>query len=297
MSNFIKLILSFCGITILTMLLFLITLYFISTPKSYNKDNAIFIWGDSQTYQGIDISQLSDKTGYDIYSSAVHGAGVYDFIVFTELVPDSSICIIGYSQCCLLRKKESDYNRSGVNYPAIEILNENKYGLSEIITILQNNNFLQKDIFKKKSTLYPYCDTIITPEPIEGFRKMYAYEPVFYNDKYNIYKKGIKKLIDKECKIIIIAFPYYNEVANFYKSSGYRQHIDKDIYLLATEYSNNKIDTFYINDSDSLLMHDLTHFNEIGAKRASNILSQYIDSTILKPDGCRFVILNDWSCN
>lgn len=277
--------------------LLFITLYFISTPKSYNKDNAIFIWGDSQTYQGIDISQLSDKTGYDIYSSAVHGAGVYDFIVFTELVPDSSICIIGYSQCCLLRKKESDYNRSGVNYPAIEILNENKYGLSEIITILQNNNFLQKDIFKKKSTLYPYCDIIITPEPIEGFRKMYAYEPVFYNDKYNIYKKGIKKLIDKECKIIIIAFPYYNEVATFYKSSSYRQHIDKDIELLATEYSNNKIDTLYINDSDTLLMHDLTHFNEIGAKRASNILSQYIDSTILKSDGCRFVILNDWSCN
>lgn len=297
MSNFFKLILSFCGITILTMLLLLITLYFISIPTSYNKDNAIFIWGDSQTYQGIDLNELQKQTGHDIYTSALHGAGVYDFLVFSELIPDSSTCIVGYSQCCLLRRKESDYNMSGVNYNAIKKVYKNRYSLSEVITIIRKNKFLQKDIFKTQSTLYPYCDTIITPEPIEGFRKMYVSEPVFYNDKYNIYKKGIKKLIDKECKIIIIAFPYYNEVANFYKSSGYRQHIDKDIYLLATEYSNNKIDTLYINDSDTLLMHDLTHFNEIGAKRASNILSQYIDSTILKPDGCRFVILNDWSCN
>ncbi len=297
MSNFFKLILSFCGITILTMLLLLITLYFISIPTSYNKDNAIFIWGDSQTYQGIDLNELQKQTGHDIYTSALHGAGVYDFLVFSELIPDSSTCIVGYSQCCLLRRKESDYNRSGVNYNAIKKVYKNRYSLSEVITIIRKNKFLQKDIFKTQSTLYPYCDTIITPEPIEGFRKMYAFEPVFYNDKYNIYKKGIKKLIDKECKIIIIAFPYYNEVATFYKSSSYRQHIDKDIELLATEYSNNKIDTLYINDSDTLLMHDLTHFNEIGAKRASNILSQYIDSTILKSDGCRFVILNDWSCN
>ena len=297
MSNFFKLILSFCGITILTMLLLLITLYFISIPTSYNKDNAIFIWGDSQTYQGIDLNELQKQTGHDIYTSALHGAGVYDFLVFSELIPDSSTCIVGYSQCCLLRRKESDYNRSGVNYNAIKKVYKNRYSLSEVITIIRKNKFLQKDIFKTHSTLYPYCDTIITPEPIEGFRKMYAFEPVFYNDKYNIYKKGIKKLIDKECKIIIIAFPYYNEVATFYKSSSNRQHIDKDIELLATEYSNNKIDTLYINDSDTLLMHDLTHFNEIGAKRASNILSQYIDSTILKSDGCRFVILNDWSCN
>ncbi len=297
MSNFFKLILSFCGITILTMLLLLITLYFISIPTSYNKDNAIFIWGDSQTYQGIDLNELQKQTGHDIYTSALHGAGVYDFLVFSELIPDSSTCIVGYSQCCLLRRKESDYNMSGVNYNAIKKVYKNRYSLSEVITIIRKNKFLQKDIFKTQSTLYPYCDTIITPEPVEGFRKMYASKPYFYNNKYRLYNEGLHTLRSKGCKIIIVAFPYYRDVANIYKKSTYRAQLDKDIRDVSLEFTNDHIDTLFINDSDSLLMHDLTHFNEVGAKRTSFILGKYIDSITIAPQKSRFILFNNWSCN
>ena len=49
--------------------------------------NTLFIWGDSQTYQGLDLDVLKSNTDRAILSSAVHGAGVYDFLIFTELVP------------------------------------------------------------------------------------------------------------------------------------------------------------------------------------------------------------------
>lgn len=187
MNRFFKIIITFIITTILVMIILIIILYCCSKPESYESSNTVFIWGDSQTYQGIDLQELNEKTGLNIYTSAMHGAGVYDFLVFTEQIPDSSFCIVGYSQCCLLRRKDSDNNRSGANYKALKSLYGYNYSSTEIITILRDNKFVRKDIFTKTSTLYPYCDTIVMPEPIEGFKKMYDKEPHFYNDKKRLY--------------------------------------------------------------------------------------------------------------
>lgn len=297
MTKFIKTFIYFCVVTLLCMTILIIMLYNFYVPKQYSSDNKIFVWGDSQTYQGINLVRLGDETGCNIYSSSEHGAGVYDFLVFTEQVPDSSICIVGYSQGCLLRSKELDYNRSGVSTRSISTLFINNYSLNEISKILRDNKFMQSNIFHQKFSLFKYSDKIVSSVPINLIKQMYDSEPYYYNDKYSIFSSGIEALYSKGCKIICIGFPFYNDYTWYYRRSTYRKHIDKDITSLAKKYNFGKIDTIYINDTDSLLMHDLTHLNEIGAERATDLLIQYIDTAIFVSSSFRFIILNNWSCN
>lgn len=297
MERFLKTIFFFIAVTLFIILCLIILLYVISKPEKATNNESLFIWGDSQTYQGIDITRLQENTGLHIYSAATHGAGVYDFLIFAEQVPDSSICIVGYSQLCLLRKKEKDYNESGVSFNALKILTQNNYSLREIQKILTNNKFMRKYIFKHSSMLYNYCDTIVTPEPIQLFEQMYKSIPPFYLDKYSIYLSGIHELIKKNCTIIFIAFPYYSELANIYETSIYKNKLDDGISFIANEYTCKIIDTTYILDSDSLLMHDLTHFNEIGARRTSDLIGNYLDSIEHSTKNNRFLLINNWSCN
>ena len=49
--------------------------------QSFEKKDAIFLWGDSQTSFGIDLNELSNTLEKKVYSSAFPGAGVYDFLL------------------------------------------------------------------------------------------------------------------------------------------------------------------------------------------------------------------------
>ena len=49
-------------------------------------ENRVLIWGDSQTYQGIDLKLFQTFSGKQAVTWAQHGAGVYDFLCFAERV-------------------------------------------------------------------------------------------------------------------------------------------------------------------------------------------------------------------
>jgi hypothetical protein len=71
----------------------------------YDKDS-IYIWGDSLVYQGVDLNALSELANKNIYTSAHHRAGIYDFLVFTEQVKEGSTVIIFFPKLALLRYKK-----------------------------------------------------------------------------------------------------------------------------------------------------------------------------------------------
>ena len=95
MKKFIKKIIFF-SIIILKITFVLFYMMQIYYNHSFSDKNAIFIWGDSQAYHGIDLEELSAITNKNIYSSAFHGAGVYDFLLFTERIsPNSKVIVVG----------------------------------------------------------------------------------------------------------------------------------------------------------------------------------------------------------
>ena len=71
-----------------------------------NADNSLYIWGDSQIYRGLDLEKLNKLTRKNIHSAAVHGAGIYDFLVFTEIVPHNSDVLLAISKPVQIRKKD-----------------------------------------------------------------------------------------------------------------------------------------------------------------------------------------------
>jgi len=295
MKKFVKQIAAFLLITAIPTIIIIAILYYREPKTSFDKDE-IYFWGDSQTVQGIDLNIFSQIQNTAVKTTATHGAGVYDFLVFANNVPDSMNCIVSFSQCCLLRKKSSDNNRSGIDIKMLAELWKHNYSLNELIEIVKNNRHESvKKSFARSHNQYDYCDTIIYAEPLRGFIKMYAKEPSFFMDKVELYKVGLDILMNKHCNLTFVEFPYYSELFAVSSASPYKNVIDSVRQNICDKYANGIIDTIHINDSDSLLMHDLTHLNGVGSRRTTEALRNYLDTCDVKRN--HFIIVNGGSCN
>jgi hypothetical protein len=257
----------------LSSLIFSNTLLNIIWPESneIQDKKGLFIWGDSQVYRGIDLEVLEKKNNVTIYSSAIHGAGVYDFLIFTEKVPKNSRVIIALSRPTQIRPKQLDYNRSGLSLSALEILYTNNYRFSELNQIIQNNKSIV-NIFKNRSELFKYNDSIVYLEPMSRLIKAHKQIPDFLLDKQEIYLTGIKNLNSKGCNIIFMEFPYHPNLAKLEAKSKIKKETEKFKQKVFHLYSKIKLDSLDLNN-DRQKMHDLTHLNQEGAKEVSIFLS------------------------
>lgn len=295
MKKFIKQLAMFLILAIIPLIVIVTILYYREPNLSLDR-NTTYFWGDSQTVQGVDLNVFSRIQNASVKTTAVHGAGVYDFLVFADNVPDSTDCIIGFSQCCLLRKKTSDNNRSGTDVRMLVELWKHNYSVKEIIEIVRNNRPESvKNTFNGSHPQYEYCDTIIYKEPLSGFVRLYDKEPSFFIDKVELYKTGLDILMSKHCNVTFVEFPYYSELFEVSSASPYKDVVDSVRQNICDKYSSGIFDTVFINDSDSLLMHDLTHLNEVGSRRFTEVLCNYLDTCNAGQN--HFIIVNGGKCN
>ncbi len=231
-----------------------------------------------------------------VKTTAAHGAGVYDFLVFANNVPNNTNCVVGFSQCCLLRSKAHDNNRSGIDVKMLKELRKHNYSTKEIFNITKNNRLgFMIRAFNRPHPQYEYCDSIIHAEPLSGFVNLYDKEPSYFIDKVDLYKTGLDILMNKHCNLTIVEFPYYSELFEVSSASPYKDVIDSVRQDICDKYSNGRLDTIYIDDSDSLLMHDLTHLNEVGSRRFTEVLCNYLDTCNVRQN--HFIIVNGGKCN
>ncbi len=253
--------------------------YYYSIDYYYNcrkNNNAIFIWGDSQTYQGVDLQVLGEKTNRKVFSYAKHGAGVYDFLVFSEKVPSYSVVVLGVSKLVQLRKKRNDRNKSGISIVALYNLYQNGYSMEELIKIMKENKYPSK-IVSEKTNLYMYNEKIVLNCSIDVFKNIYSGGiPSYLSDKQALYKIGIRKLRDKGCSIIFVDFPYHIMVKEIEENSIVKDKTNELIKYIIKTSRQIEIDTLTF-DTKIQIMHDLTHLNEIGAKLVSNRISEIIE--------------------
>ena len=168
-------------------------------------EDSLFIWGDSQIYSGLDLEVLQSETNRIVFSSAEHGSGVYDFIIFTKMVPESSDVLIAISEPVQIRPKKLDLNRSGFSYSALRLLYKNNYSLQELLIIIKNNLFQTPiHIFHKNNGNYDFKDRAnIDYELLTRIEKNYDNKLLPYiNDKQNLYIEGIK-LLKKKIVLLI----------------------------------------------------------------------------------------------
>ena len=273
--------------------IFIIFISFLLPTIKYNepKDKkAIYIWGDSQAYQGIDLSLLHRKTNRKCFSMATRGAGVYDFLIFTEKVPSFSQVIVSLSKPAQIRNKLSDFNRSGFSFKAMYTLYKNNYSIQELFEIFKNNK-INNLLFSRNFSLYPYNDSIIFKEPLSIFKEGYKKVPYYLLDKQNIYIEGINKLKEKKCKIIFIEFPFHPILKKIEDKSSVKintQNFNKKVFKL---FKKVIIDTIKLKN-DKQIMHDLTHLNELGAKELTENLIKILNkkSTNQRIDFLSFIV-------
>jgi len=261
--------------------LFFTTIYnIVFYIKNFKLDKeAIFIWGDSQTYEGINLSLLKNVSKKKIYSAATHGAGVYDFLVFAKIVPKNSTVIVALSKPVQIRAKNRDKNVSGIlSFELLKLIQAN-YSFQEIFKIIIKNKLPTK-LLKVSSKRYPpvsRIDSVRIPKQIRSFREYYKDLPNYIYDKQALYKKGFNKLIDKNCNIIILEFPYHPLLENIENNTLLKNETDKFKRNFISLIDNVIIDSITI-ESPNLMMHDLTHLNRNGADYVTKIIAQKINN-------------------
>lgn len=254
---------------------------YISADVIYNSkkpDNSLFIWGDSQTMQGIDLEVLKRESNRDIYTAARHGAGVYHFLAFVEKVPANSDVLVAISKPVQLRRKEMDRNRCVISICALKLLIDNNYSFQEILKIIETNIWRPERLFLTETQMYDYADTIVVTKSIELFENIYKKKPSYLLDKQKLLIKGIEILNQKNCKIYLIQFPYHAFLKEIEQSSPIKENTDSFFNEIMRIANVTNIDTLHLN-ANKQVMHDLTHLNGYGAGQVSlflaNILVKY----------------------
>lgn len=273
MRHFIIKFLIFIILTLVVIFLIYNSLDYIFNNKQDN--DALYIWGDSQTYQGLNLDILHNITKKEINSAAQHGAGVYDFLVFTQKVPQKSTVLISISEPALLRSKNRDRNYSPLLYSVLNTLYTNKYTMLELKEIIKKNKVI-KPIFSNNSNMFKYSpNVIVNNTDIKGIRSSYENQPEYLIDKANIAKIGLSTLIQKKCNVYFVKFPYYSKLDSIIQNSIIKDtlnNIYNDFYKIL---NINTIDSIYLNQ-DKQVMYDYTHLNIYGANQVSKFIGERI---------------------
>ena len=285
MGKFLKKLSLFCfGLILSFSILFIFATYNHKKTNLIKKiGNPLFIWGDSQIYQGLDLEVLKSKTNRLVFSSAHHGSGVYDFIIFTEMVPESSDVLIAISEPVQIRSKKLDLNSSGFSYSSLKLLYNNNYSFQELFMIIRKNLFKTPNhIFSKNNKIYDFKDrTIIDYELLTSIEKTYNnFKPYIY-DKQNLYIKGIDLLKKKSCTINLIEFPYHKLLHDKIKDSPNSAKTDLFFRKIINITHCVSKDTMYL-DSKKNSFFDLTHLNAYGANNVTNFIVERLEVGVPK---------------
>lgn len=274
-------------------------------------DDAVFVWGDSQMYQGLDVSLLGNALGKQVLTSACHGSGIYDFLVSEKSIPNNATCVLAFPECALLRNPLLDYNRTGDDIWCIFQLLKSGCPIHECVRIekLNRRNSEYEPISYKvfstdygkllysDSIVYPestdygkffYSDSIVYAEPLSGFCSMFTNKKDYFTWKAKSYEMGLQSLYDKHDQIILVQFPFEQQVENCAHNSINRHLTDSLKFELIEKYAMQH-DSIVLH-SDSLLMHDLSHMNEVGARVLTAKIAEILSADTVNNRFLRVVI-------
>ena len=232
--------------------------------NSYNQ-NCVFVCGDSQMLWGLDVAFLEENIEKQVLTSAQNGGGIYDFLVSEKSIPHHSVCVLSFSEAALLRNPLSDKNRTGLELSCLWDLLISGCPMDECIRIIElNKKTIKYKAFRTGHNLFPFADSLVYPELLSTFHQLFEEKRDWFYWKANAYTEEIQHLSDKHSQIVLVRFPLDKQVESFACNSDNRHLSDSLKHVIIENYAM-KYDTITLS-SDSLLMHDLSHMNEVGAR-------------------------------
>ncbi len=260
-----KILMASLLLSLLVVVVYLLLHYLTVKTNIYNKNN-VFVWGDSQMYQGFDVKLFGEKTSKQVLTSARHGSGIYDFLVSEKSIPNNATSVVAFPECALYRNPLSDNNRIGFEIECLKEVFLSGCSVNECIRIfnLNKKSFRYKAFSNSPHSMYSFADSLVYPEPLPLWHSLFEEPKDWFSWKAKAYAKGLQHLYDKHSQMILIQFPFDEQVESFAKNSINRHLSDSLKRVLIDEYAL-KYDSIVLH-SDSLLMHDLSHMNEVGAR-------------------------------
>lgn len=270
-----RIILFFCFSLLVYVLVYkALDFYFNS---AFTEKASVFVWGDSQVKYGVDIPLLSKKIDRNVYTSANNGNGVYDFLVFAGNVPDSSTVLISISKLAQVRRKEMDYNRSGLSFGALNALVSAGYDFREAFEILMNN-VRPKKACHYSAKLKPWGAEMVPLEPLSAFENYFSKVPDFLRSKQTLMFEGIKQLRSKGCYLNFLDLPFHPILSEVERSSPINKDLQDFIAQIKDCFGSElKVDSIKLEASENIFS-DLSHLNALGAQEVSRNLN-FTDTT------------------
>ena len=277
MRNFIKnLVIYFWLIT--SLILFVVYIVgFIqnhSLEKSTEDSNSVYMWGDSQAYQGVNVNKLSFALKREVYSLAQHGSGVYDLLVFSDKVPEGAMVLLQIPKGAQKRSISLDRNDSGLNIFAFKTLWENNYSLFDLFYIVRNNLFTIPK-FNKFSGSWEYHEGLHDNLYKKLLFKSYNEIPDYIFDRQNIILTSIRNLINKKCIILLFEIPFHPTLQEFEEKSELKTVFDSFEQKMIKELNLPSDSIMFSNDQN--IFFDLTHFNVSGNNMLTDSLSSRLN--------------------
>ncbi len=182
--------------------------------RTKNDPSAVYVIGDSRTYNAVDLTALRERTGRQFYSYMQHAMSDYSFIKFAEMVPPGATVLFGPSWGLLLRDKDDASYRSGYSWRGFRMLFEGagEYWHFRRIFVI-NRDPLEAPFFKDT----PYAlDELDEPRTgnREKVRSFYTQpKPPYFASKKSIATRAIQILLDKGCHLEVIDIPIPADMA------------------------------------------------------------------------------------
>lgn len=240
----------------------------IMAERSSKEKGSVFVWGDSQMYQGLDVALLQKVSGKRVLTSAHHGGGIYDFVVSATNVPGNCVFVSSYSEAAFFRNPTSDYNRAGMDLSALHTLRKAGCPMPCCAEIIMDNrrSLVYSHVFSEQPhVLCPWSDTLeCSNESLDLWPPLFVEEKEWFPWKASAYEKGLQNLREKGVRMVLVQFPFETQLEAIAEGSINRHLSDSLKWTLIKEF-DMRCDTVVLR-SDSLLMHDLSHMNEVGAR-------------------------------
>jgi hypothetical protein len=242
-----------------------------------NYEEPLYVWGDSQMIHGLDVSLLKKISKKPVLTMARQGAGMYDLLVAEKSVRENSICIVSFSEAAFFRNPRSDNNRTGFELSCLKKIHRFGCPIDECLRIANmNRKKVNYNAFEGNHALFPYSDSIVYPEPLQTWHSLFDEEKEWFSWKAKAYEAGLQCLFDKQPQMILVQFPFDKQVESFSKKS-INYHLSDSIKQELIEKYNLEYDTIMLK-SDSLLMHDLSHMNKVGARLLTHEIGKILHS-------------------
>lgn len=235
---------------------------------------AIYVIGDSRTYNSVDVTVLHEALGCPVYSHAQPAMSAYSVLKLAETVPPGATVLLGLSMGMLLRDGESASYRSGFSLHGLMLLLERGNVAWQLRRIFVINRIPVEAPFFRTTPPLPGA----VPRSMAKLEKVRSFylmpRPPYFENKRRILSEAVRILLEKGCRIEVVVVPVPGEI-EVIREATYGSVVDQ---LEVLNDPNVRIHTGIelVEPEGRNIWRDADHVNARGRKLMTEYLARHV---------------------